>query len=111
MAYIGPKLEPGQRLGPDLLTTACRRDSPEYHALAAILKGPEVQLPPGLEFRMGDDVRHEARTRWWDAGATTLDRAAIIEPMAASALPDVPVPPALGPGMPPTVRSSSDATG
>ncbi|CAM5353828.1 metallophosphoesterase [Rhodanobacter lindaniclasticus] len=92
MAYLAPLLQPGARLSPALIEAASRRGSVEYAAIEAILKGPEVQLPAGIEFRLGDDLRREARTRWWDAGAITLRESAIVDRASEPNLPETMVP-------------------
>jgi len=59
-----------------------------------VLKGPEVEIggvgyvipdasgsPGSLD---GLKVRHRARCRWWDPGATTLDRVALIPSSAVT---------------------------
>lgn len=92
MAQLEPVLRPGQRLDANLLEVASRRGSPEFRAVEAILKGPEVELPDGITFRQGDQVRREARTRWWDAGAVTYRQSAIVDEQTRRVLPDTPVP-------------------
>ncbi|HWG09918.1 MAG TPA: metallophosphoesterase [Rhodanobacteraceae bacterium] len=95
MEFLKPKLKPGNRIDTELLRAASRRGSPEHQAIEAILKGPEVKLPNGVEFRTGDDLRKEARTRWWDADAVTLRQTAMVDSKTAPMLPDVPVSPEL----------------
>lgn len=92
MAHLEPVLRPGQRLDASVLEAACRRGSPEFRAVEAILKGQEVELPDGITFRQGDQVRGEARTRWWDAGAVTYRQSAIVDEQTRRVLPDTPVP-------------------
>ena len=104
MAALAPQLEPGNRLNKRLVEAASRRGaaespdspalpaSPEFNAIEAILKGPEVKLPDGLSFTMGDEVRREARTRWWDAKAVTFRESAIVDEATRPRLPDTPVP-------------------
>ena len=95
MARLEPSLQPGQRLDANLLEAACRRGSPEFKAVEAILKGPEVELPNGITFRQGVQVRREARTRWWDASAVTYRQSAIVDEKTERLLPDTPIPEAL----------------
>ncbi len=92
MAQLATKLQVGQRLDLKLLEAACRRGSQEHRAIEAILKGPEVKLPDGLQFRQGDQMRCEARTRWWEASAVTFRTAAIVDRATEPTLPDTPVP-------------------
>ena len=93
MALLAPRLQSGCRLSQELLVAACRRGSPEYRAVEWILKGPEVKLPGGIQAQMGDALRAEARTRWWDKGAVTIRQSAIVDGDSAASLPDSPVPP------------------
>jgi hypothetical protein len=93
MQSLMPNLRSGNRIDPTLLEAASRRGSAEYQAIEAILKGPEVQLPSGTRLRIGDDVRAEARTRWWDADAVTLRQTAIVDAKTSASLPDTPVSP------------------
>ena len=87
MAALAPQLESGQRLNKGLVEAASRRGSPEFMAIEAILKGPEAELPDGLSFVTGDEVRHEARTRWWDADAVTFSESAIVDTKTRPLLP------------------------
>ncbi len=92
IAYLKPLLQPGNRLDAALIKKASRRGSAEFHAVEAILKGPEVKLPDGMQFKMGDDMRSEARTRWWDATATTFRQSAIVGDAMRPSLPDIDIP-------------------
>ena len=87
MAYLQPLLSPAYQLDMPLLQAACRRGSMDFLAVEAILKGPEVLLPDGMEFRQGSEVRREARTRWWNADATTFRHAAIVDEASQPHLP------------------------
>ena len=53
-------------------------DSEAYLAAEILLKGPEERLPSGLFFLDKDGhKREEVRIRWWDANATTFQKAAL----------------------------------
>jgi hypothetical protein len=55
-----------------------------FDAVETLLKGVEVGLPEGVQFTDKDGhVRKQARTRWWDASATTYRAGAIIDPTVA----------------------------
>lgn len=57
-----------------------------FDAVETLLKGVEVSLPEGFQFTDKDGhVRKQARTRWWDASATTYRAGAIIDPSVAAA--------------------------
>lgn len=93
MADIEPHLKPGRRLDPALVVAASRDGSMEYRAIETLIKGLEVDLPPGHQFHDKDGNPHDnVRVRWWDANATTYRSAAILDPAAQATLPDLPIP-------------------
>ena len=92
ISVLAPQLAPGLRLNQHLVEAASRRGSPEFNAVEAILKGPEVKLPDGLSFTMGDEKRHEARTRWWKPEAVTFRESAIVDEATRPRLPETEVP-------------------
>lgn len=92
MGELKPLLQPGNRLDHDLLVAACQRGSKTFDAVEAVLKGPEVKLPDGMQFQQGDALRNEARTRWWDASATTFRESAIVDRKTQPNLPELPIP-------------------
>ena len=70
-----------------------KRGSVAYEAAEILLKGPEVRLPEGCSFRDKDEnLRHEARLRWWDQNATTFRTATLGMEGREGELPDDPVP-------------------
>ncbi len=76
------------------LIAALTEGTTAFSACEILLKGPETALPDGLSYRDAQGhERRQARTRWWDAAATTF-RAACAEESIASRLPDDPLPPA-----------------
>lgn len=88
---LRPHLRSGERLTPGVVEAASRKSSELYDAVETVLKGAEVQLPPGHTFTDKDGhVRDAIRTRWWDPGLTTY-RAAYIGPKGVE-IPDVPIP-------------------
>ncbi|MEO8005427.1 MAG: metallophosphoesterase [Betaproteobacteria bacterium] len=93
MAEIEPLLKPGRLLDPALVIAASRKGTMEYRAVEAIIKGLEIDLPPGHEFLDKDGQSHNrVRVRWWDITANTYRKAAIIDAVARDALPDTPIP-------------------
>ena len=93
MAAIGPMLQPGHRLDRELVVAASRRGSMEHRAVETLLKGIEIDLPPGHEFHdKGGHRRTNVRTRWWDAAADTYRKAALLDEVARQELPDMPIP-------------------
>lgn len=93
MASLAPCLDDRNRLTEAGLLSALDWQSPAFVACETLLKGPEIDLPPGISYRDAHGIeRRRARSRWWDAGATTL-RAASVEASIADHLPDDPLPP------------------
>jgi hypothetical protein len=89
---LHPHLDVSQRFTRDGLHQASRKGSGAYHAAEVLLKGPEALLPGGRFFRdKQGHIRHEARLRWWDPGATTLRKAALGMEGDEESLPDLAV--------------------
>jgi hypothetical protein len=58
------------RLTPELLQKSVKKDSEEYNAFEAVLKGGEIELPNGCEFNDKEqNPRGEIRIRWWEPAA------------------------------------------
>ncbi len=53
MAEIQPLLKSGHCLDDALLEAACQRGTSTYAAVETVLKGPEVELPDGMQFPAG----------------------------------------------------------
>jgi hypothetical protein len=94
MAWLAPRLLPGERLNADLVEAASRRNSPEYRAIECLLKGLEVELPSGHAFVDKDGhSRMNVRIKWWDQDAVTFRTAAILgDPTKERALPELAIP-------------------
>lgn len=90
---LTPQMRSGNRLTPDLLVAACRKDSPEFEAVETLLKGKELKLPEGESFPDKEGtVRHRMRIRWWEEGEQTY-RSIFMGPASAEThIPDDPVP-------------------
>lgn len=90
VAALTPVLN-GGRLTPETIEAASLKGSAAYEAVETLLKGAEVELPPGHTFTDKDGhVRSSIRTRWWDSSLTTY-RSAYIGPPGVE-MPDVPIP-------------------
>ena len=87
---IRPHLAEGNRLTPALLEASHRKGSSEFRAVKVLLKGPQIQVPPGHAFTDKDGcVRQKVRTRWWDLSASTYAEIHVGAPGAI--LPSLPV--------------------
>lgn len=52
------------------------KDTVYFNAIEAALKGVEVELPKGVEFKdKGGHIRHHARVTWWDLNKLTSEEA------------------------------------
>lgn len=81
----------GDRLTDQGVEASNRKGSSAYEAVETLLKGAEVELPPGHTFTDKDGhVRNAIRTRWWDPSLMTY-RSAYIGPPGVE-MPDVPIP-------------------
>jgi hypothetical protein len=102
MADLSPHLRDGRYLTRTLMADATRKPkqaeeghaaSSIFHAVECVTKGIEVLLPAGHYFYDKDGhKRHHVRVRWWDEGADTLKKAAILPPETREQLPDEPLP-------------------
>jgi len=69
------------------------------HAIETLLKGVEVDLPPGVTFRdKGGHVRRNARTRWWAGSPATFRTATLSTEDVIDQLPDLELPAVVVPG-------------
>ena len=85
-------VDAGNRLTEAGLTAALTKGTPAHAACEILLKGPEIRLPRGISYRDGQSARRKTtRTRWWDAGASTM-RTGVVERSVADRLPDDPLP-------------------
>ena len=63
---LAPWLDADNRLAPEGFVASSRETRAEHAAVEALLKGLEVELPPGRVFHDKDGhQRHQIRTRWW----------------------------------------------
>lgn len=93
MATLTPLLGPNQTLTPSLLEAASRKGSAAYESLETILKGPEIELPPGVAFTDTDGTtRRRTRVKWWDEKAITYRQAALLSDRIRLQLPDISIP-------------------
>jgi hypothetical protein len=78
-AVLDKWVTPGMPLDDAFLVEACTRGTDAYEAVEVVLKGPELHLGPERAWRDPEGtVRHGARLRWWDDGATTERAIAMI---------------------------------
>ncbi len=98
MQELAPLLTARHQLTPSLVVASSRKGSLEYRLIEALLKGLEVQLPPGHSYHDKDGhERFNERIAWWDtAGSTYRDLAVVGESLRAS-LPAEPIMPDIRP--------------
>lgn len=94
---LRPHLREGNCLTSKLIDAAHRPGTQAFEAVDVLLKGLEVDLPPGVAFTDKDGhSRERIRVRWWDRNATTYAQAYIgpsgVE-MPVARLSDVYLPP------------------
>lgn len=72
------KIAPDARLNTELLVAASTPGAWEFRAVETLLKGVEVSLPGGVEFRDKDgNSRDAVRVQWWKDGASRLGEVAL----------------------------------
>lgn len=83
----------GNRLSDATLQLGHTKGNDVHRAVEVLLKGVEIDLPPGVTFR---DKEHNERTcarlKWWDADANTYRAALLTDKAAQSQLPDTVMP-------------------
>lgn len=93
-------------LSDDFLHRSNKKGSWQFDAIELVLKGQEVEMPPGVEYLDKDGNRRSAmRTRWWDDTVETYREAYLGPPEHRDAVPTDPLPDKLplayGPDEPP----------
>jgi hypothetical protein len=79
MNRLRPKLGPNNTVTDELMVTMSTKGHDDYHDLEILIKGPEIKMPDGLEYKDKDGIkRSSARFAWWDPEALTFDVAARI---------------------------------
>ncbi|WP_430258281.1 metallophosphoesterase [Neorhizobium sp. IRS_2294] len=93
ISTITDRVEDGRLRRQDLQELAFEDEpTPFADAVLSILKGPEAELPEGVNFLdFKGHRRTSARLRWWEAGNRTWHAAALSIPPDQQ-LPDLPVP-------------------
>jgi hypothetical protein len=87
------KMGADNRLTDEMVLFGNRRGHSIFEAIETILKGPEVNLPPGVFFKdASGKVRNEVRVRWWEEDLSTYRKAAIGPHEEMQKIPDVPMP-------------------
>jgi hypothetical protein len=80
---------PNACLTGDLVYQSAKKDTALNIAVEEVLKGKEIDLPPGLEFTDKDGtIRYEIRIKWWDDPLNATYRSISVEPLD---LPETPV--------------------
>ncbi len=82
-----------QPMSDEFIREASRTGSNLYEAVEVVLKGPEVDLPSGVEFRLENEDRTRARIAWWNLEDPILSKIALIpHGQDAGTLPDTELP-------------------
>ena len=77
----------------DFLHASNKKGTWQFDAIELILKGQEVELPPGVDYFDKDGNRRSGmRTRWWDDTAETYREAYLGPPEHRDAVPADPLP-------------------
>jgi hypothetical protein len=96
---INPFLDDQDRLLPPAWEQTSRKGSEAYDALETLLKGLEIRLPSGYEFRdKYDHARSNIRTRWWDMEGVTYRDLAMVPADVIELIPHDPIPEDVLPG-------------
>jgi hypothetical protein len=93
-------LDDGQRIRDEAAwAVLTRKGDPAYEALETVLKGLEIPLPEGVEFKDKDGkVRRHVRTRWWKDHPITYRDLAIAPTGVIPQIPHEPAPEHVLPG-------------
>ncbi|UHD18471.1 metallophosphoesterase [Thiocapsa bogorovii] len=93
-------LDHGQRIRDETAWAALTREGdPAYEALETVLKGLEIPLPEGVEFKDKDGkIRRNVRTRWWKEHPITYRDLAIAPTAVIPQIPHEPAPEDILPG-------------
>ena len=86
--YLRTVLQNG-RLTDDLIYQSAKKGTTLHDAVEGVLKGKEINLPPGLEFTDKDGtIRSEIRIKWWEDPLNATYKSISVEPLD---LPETPV--------------------
>lgn len=84
---------------PDAWVELCNEGTEGFESLETLLKGLEIPLPGGHEFRDKDNhLRTNIRTRWWDLDGVTYRDLAMVPVEVISQIPHKPIPDDILPG-------------
>lgn len=100
LQVLAAHIDAKNRIKADSWSQLCREGSAPFEALETVLKGMEIALPAGVEYRDKDGhVRRHTRTYWWNAkeGLTYRELAMVPAELIAQ-IPHEPVPQELQPG-------------
>ena len=80
IAHLKSVAGPGNTLSERIVIDGTTKDSATYDAIETVLKGPEINLDGAWYHDKDGHPRHDARLRWWDSKASTLQIGALIPP-------------------------------
>ncbi len=81
IAFLKTKLI-DHRLTDELIYESVQKETPLHEAIEETLKGKEIKMPAGLDFKDKDgNVRTEIRIKWWEDPAEMSYREFSVEPL------------------------------
>lgn len=93
MQVLRPVLGAGDTLTDAAVLRGSRPGDPVFEAIEVVLKGPEIDLPAGVEFTdQSGKLRKAVRVRWWQSDLSTYRQAAIGPAGDSEMIPDGPLP-------------------
>lgn len=96
---LAPWMDGAQRIKPDAWPEVTTKGTNAFEAAEVLMKGLEVPLPPGSEFRDKDGhPRHDIRARWWDLEGLSYRDLAMVPVEALDDIPHRPIPDDILPG-------------
>lgn len=93
LAALKPLMRENGTMTTEGLMSTYVKHSWEQDALDMILRGPEVDLPPGISYYDAQGTcRTKSRLRWWDENLKTYRDGAITDEVSFASVPETPLP-------------------
>ncbi|PHR59896.1 MAG: hypothetical protein COA47_08940 [Robiginitomaculum sp.] len=91
---INQQINSDHTLSDELIIQSATKNSPEYHAIENLLKGPEIPLPDGMVFYDKDkNKRDNVRIKWWNKTADNYRDITVGPDEDIASIPNHPIPP------------------